>query len=494
MKSLSTETHQLHSSRTGGSDRKERFGYYEEGGKRVVLGSGASGTTYRGWIRPSKALDDSIIEVALKCFNQIITGDSDEEVHESQREFRYFGQLDHRNVVNYLRFFYDDHRPVIATELIEGLTLHELAHEAKVDGVCDDESWVLRVLRWGHQLAEALYYLEQCRIVHRDIKPGNIVVSDEDDRPVLIDFGISRLEQPADVPNMPSTYSRGRFVGTFAFASPEQIPDDAAVVASSRADIGPRTDVYSLGVTLAYALNPSSVRLDVTPDDHGGVTRPDLDLLPVTSGVRELIDTMTQPYREDRPYAKKVKQMIAAILRMQFNEEPAGETMRVTPNFFNPDFLPEFAPINDQVQIAKTLLSKAAADRYASGRSDSIDLDASSDVARRDFRAATELVKRINDRDREWIYSLPTREQWYAGGGVPEGGMFAPSALSDCAFRDAGAELEWISDRPEFFYVECQSLAVLGQDGSPRLDHRHELWPKGCIRLVREQRMAKHED
>ncbi|POM26193.1 Serine/threonine-protein kinase AfsK [Actinomadura rubteroloni] len=126
------------------------------------------------------------------------------------------------------------------------------------------------VRRLGAGLAEGLAAIHACGLVHRDLKPGNVIMGP--DGPRIIDFGIARA---ADATALTST---GAVVGTFSFMSPEQV----------RADVtGPASDVFSLGCVLAYAALghgpfdaptiPAIVRRIVSaPPDLGGLTDPGL--------------------------------------------------------------------------------------------------------------------------------------------------------------------------------------------------------------------------
>lgn len=101
-------------------------------------------------------------------------------------------------------------------------------------------------LRVGVEVARALQAVHAAGIIHRDVKPSNILLTREAS-PRLADFGLVRVSDASLVT------VEGRFLGTPAYASPEQ---------SSGTNIDPRCDLYSLGITLCYALKGSLPRLD----------------------------------------------------------------------------------------------------------------------------------------------------------------------------------------------------------------------------------------
>ncbi|MGA5730173.1 serine/threonine-protein kinase [Streptomyces seoulensis] len=125
-------------------------------------------------------------------------------------------------------------QPWMATAYIEGRTL---AQHCAADGPLSGAK--LRNLAIG--LAEALRDIHRAGVVHRDLKPSNVVLSPEGPR--VIDFGISRA---ADQETLTMT---GRIIGTPPFMSPEQL--------RSPRDVGPRSDVFSLGTLLVYAATGS---------------------------------------------------------------------------------------------------------------------------------------------------------------------------------------------------------------------------------------------
>ena len=111
---------------------------------------------------------------------------------------------------------------------------------------------VVEIIR---QIAEATHALHEAGVIHRDIKPGNIMLTADTNHPVLMDLGLAQL---ADETKGSVTRTH-QFVGTLRYASPEQI------LAAGRVD--PRTDVYSLGATLweLLTLRPIFSADDDTP-------------------------------------------------------------------------------------------------------------------------------------------------------------------------------------------------------------------------------------
>ncbi|MFD9427942.1 MULTISPECIES: WD40 repeat domain-containing serine/threonine protein kinase [unclassified Streptomyces] len=119
--------------------------------------------------------------------------------------------------------------PWLVTAFIAGPNLHEVVD---ADGPLAPDA----VLRLGAGLAEGLAAIHTCGLIHRDLKPGNVILAE--DGPRIIDFGIARA---VDASSLTAT---GTIIGTYAYMSPEQIRADRAGAAS---------DVFSLGSVLAFA-------------------------------------------------------------------------------------------------------------------------------------------------------------------------------------------------------------------------------------------------
>lgn len=134
-----------------------------------------------------------------------------------------------------------DGRVFVVMEYVSGERLDRWAErlERRPDAALVDQQAATRAkLEVMAKVCEAVQYAHQRGIMHRDLKPGNILV-DAEDRPRLLDFGIARLLVPG---GLHQTLT-GEFVGTPAYASPEQVSGEAEGVDT-------RTDVYSLGVVL----------------------------------------------------------------------------------------------------------------------------------------------------------------------------------------------------------------------------------------------------
>jgi serine/threonine-protein kinase len=154
-----------------------------------------------------------------------------------EREVELVASLDHPGVVT----VFDSGvtaggQPFLAMELVEGLPLDEAWQTPP--GRKSDRT---RLLRTSAAIAEAVHFAHQHGVLHRDLKPQNILV-DAEGRPHVVDFGVARALAAGDDERALHTRT-GAFLGTLAYASPEQVAGDPR-------DIDVRSDVYSLGVVL----------------------------------------------------------------------------------------------------------------------------------------------------------------------------------------------------------------------------------------------------
>jgi serine/threonine protein kinase len=197
------------------------------------LGHGAMGVTYRAI---DKALDRP---VALKIINTDLGSRSVEARERFMREARAAAALRHPNVATVYQFGVREETGQFfyAMELVEGETLEERVRRL---GPLD----VLTTIDIALQVTAALAAAEERGLVHRDLKPGNLmfVSCDGESTVKVIDFGVAKaISEKANAMAM----THGGFVGTPAFASPEQFTNAAVDV---------RSDIYSLGATLWFLL------------------------------------------------------------------------------------------------------------------------------------------------------------------------------------------------------------------------------------------------
>ena len=189
------------------------------------LGVGGMGTV----LLAERSLGDTRQKVALKLIRGFPTAQARERL---ARERNLLAELNHPNIAGLLDAGEtDDHTPYLAMEYVEGVALHRYCAEHDLD---------LRArLALFTQLCRAVQHAHQRLIVHRDIKPGNILVR-EDGTPVLLDFGIGKL---IDVTDRDATATH---VFTPAYAAPEQVAGRAVTTA---------TDIWGLGCVLHELLS-----------------------------------------------------------------------------------------------------------------------------------------------------------------------------------------------------------------------------------------------
>jgi eukaryotic-like serine/threonine-protein kinase len=179
------------------------------------------------WLARDDVLDR---DVAVKMLH-IRRLESAEAVERFEREARTLASLAHPAIVTVIDRCDDHCRLFIVFEYVRGRDLRErIADEGRLP--------LLDVLSIGEQIADALAYAHARGVIHRDVKPHNILLT-PDGQPKLTDFGIARvLEQPG-------LTIEGRVLGTGDYLAPEQAAGEP---------IDARADVYALGVLLYHAL------------------------------------------------------------------------------------------------------------------------------------------------------------------------------------------------------------------------------------------------
>jgi eukaryotic-like serine/threonine-protein kinase len=155
------------------------------------------------------------------------------------REVRALGAIRHQHIVHALDAGVEGGRLYCAMEYVPGADLGRLLQTRgalPVDLAC----------RYAAQLAAALQHISWLGMVHRDVKPGNVLVTEDGCSVKLSDLGLARFDSPDWQPHASELTRIGMMIGTPDYVSPEQIRD------SKGADI--RSDLYSLGCTLYHML------------------------------------------------------------------------------------------------------------------------------------------------------------------------------------------------------------------------------------------------
>lgn len=202
------------------------------------LGQGAMGTVYKA---KQKSLNRY---VAIKVVRPSLVID-ELYIKRLEIEAKTMAQLKHPSIVAAIDFGFHKNLCYIVMEYIAGgTTLLDIIE--KENSISEKE-----VLRVGLSIAGALKYLHENHLIHRDIKPSNILL-DENQTAKLADLGLIKDTQASSGITFP-----GSAVGTPAYMSPEQLQMDS--------DIDIRSDIYSLGATLFYALTGKSRFDNETP-------------------------------------------------------------------------------------------------------------------------------------------------------------------------------------------------------------------------------------
>jgi hypothetical protein len=245
------------------------------------IGSGGFGTVYRAW--------DERLErpVAVKVI------DGTDAAPRVMREAQAVARLAHRNIATLYELAGDGKRAYLVSELIEGQTLRELGRRGELS-----DRLVAAV---GAGSAAALTHAHRGGVVHRDVKPENILVAAGGEAK-LVDFGIARISGARTLTNT------GDVIGTLAYMAPEQADGQRP---------GPAADVYSLALTLyesftgehplARGSAAATARAIGEPIPPLAQVRPDLP-----GDLATIIDLALDPDPEMRPLASELEDALAA--------------------------------------------------------------------------------------------------------------------------------------------------------------------------------------
>ncbi|MGW3289031.1 serine/threonine-protein kinase [Streptomyces sp. NPDC001002] len=249
-------------------DKSERLlaGRYRLGG---VLGRGGMGTVWRA---EDETLGRTVAVKELRFPSSIDDEEKRRLITRTLREAKAIARIRNNSAVTVFDVVDEDDRPWIVMELVEGKSLAEVIRE---DGLLEPK----RAAEVGLAILDVLRSAHREGILHRDVKPSNVLLESETDRVVLTDFGIAQVEGD------PSITSTGMLVGAPSYISPERARGHKP---------GPAADLWSLGGLLYAAVEGAP------PYDKG-------------SAIATLTAVMTEPL-EDPKNAGPLKDVIYGLL------------------------------------------------------------------------------------------------------------------------------------------------------------------------------------
>src|SRR5438874_5196536 len=281
------------------------------------LGAGAMAITYRA--------RDTVLNsvVALKVIDRTVAQNPGARSR-FLREARAAAQIRHPNVARVSHYGEQDGECFYVMELVEGETL-----EAKVRR--EGPLPLALALEIIEQVARALAAAEACGVVHRDIKPSNIMLESDPGgcAPIVkvIDYGVAKVLVPEAERGAEQTQTG--FIGTPAFASPEQFAQSA----ETRLDT--RSDIYSLGVTFWYLLSGRVPFVGRTLEEIRERQAESLPIdqlkgLDVPARIFALLKSMLAPDPKDRP--QSARELLSAVHRCstKFSTEARSRRRRST--------------------------------------------------------------------------------------------------------------------------------------------------------------------
>ncbi|WP_435188306.1 serine/threonine-protein kinase [Streptomyces sp. bgisy126] len=234
------------------------------------LGAGGMGTVWRA----RDEVVDRDVAVKEPLVPEHFSASERRTAHQRmRREARAAARIDHPSVVTLHDVVVEDDRPWIVMELLRGRSLAEVLDEGTLDP--------REAARIGQAVLSALQAAHEAGVLHRDVKPGNVMVC-RHDRVVLTDFGIAQVEGEQKLTET------GSFIGSPEYLAPERVLGRRP---------GPESDLWSLGVTLYQAVEGvSPFRRRTTPSTLQAIL---LAELPPPQRSREMTALITGLLRKE---------------------------------------------------------------------------------------------------------------------------------------------------------------------------------------------------
>src|SRR6266704_3010443 len=278
----------------------------------VELGAGAMAISYRA--------RDTVLNstVALKVIDRKVAENPGARSR-FLREARAAANIHHPNVARVTYYGEQEGECFYVMELVEGETL-----EARVRR--DGPMPLALALEVIDQATRALAVAEICGVVHRDIKPSNLMLESDPSETLVvkvIDYGVAKVMQAQTEPGAEQT--QAGFIGTPAFASPEQF------AGAGQSPIDMRSDIYSLGVTLWYLLTSRTPFVGRTMEEIRSNQTRELPLeqlrsLHLPGQVSALLKSMLAPEPKDRP--QTARELFSAVHSCYARFNPEARSRR----------------------------------------------------------------------------------------------------------------------------------------------------------------------
>ena len=272
---------------------------------RSEIGSGGMGTV---WHAQDTLLQRAVAVKEIELPRAVAAEEREAIRKRVLREARAAAALNHPNAVTVFDVIEEDGKAFIVMECIAGRTLDEIV---KSDGPLPDD----RLTQITNDILAALELAHAAGIVHRDVKPANVMITD-DGRTKLADFGI------ASVKDDPKITASGLILGSPSYMAPEQ---------ATHGESGPEADLWGLGATLYFAQE------GVPPFDKQApiptltaVVGEDPRPMEKTGALRPVIEALLAKDPTTRASARDVREMLAAPGRTPASPQPVTDDLPTT--------------------------------------------------------------------------------------------------------------------------------------------------------------------
>jgi serine/threonine-protein kinase len=255
-----------------------------------VLGRGGMGTTYLIWdpmTVTNSTQPGGTLQVLKEMNADIARIPKAQELFE--REASTLKNLNHPGIPRYYDFFIENGRKYLVMELIHG---QDLEKRVRQQGSVSAQ----QAIEWMLQTCDVLHYLhtQPHPIIHRDVKPGNLLVRNLDNQIVLLDFGAVKAA------GMPP----GTRIGAEGYSAPEQIQGRPTI----------QSDLYAVGSSLIFLLTGESPQRLIRRDEQGSRLEVE-NVQSIPGNLRQIIAKVTQPEPSDR--FQTAQALIHALKRCQ---------------------------------------------------------------------------------------------------------------------------------------------------------------------------------